>query len=301
VSNLFPLILCFIIGILLRKSKRMPVNTPAVLNTFILHISVPALTLRYLHGIEFDSSMLLVVAMAWLHFAIAAAFFWAVGRWMKLPRGTVGALMLTGGMANTAFFGLPMVEAYYGQTGISTAILVDQLGSFLVLSILGVTVAGLYSSGRPTAGEIAVRVLTFPPFIAMCAALLLMPVDYPLWFSEVIKRMGDTLAPLALVSVGFQLRLGHLAGNARNLALGLGFKLVLAPWAIYLLYVQLLGAHGTNIQVALFESAMPPMITAAILATEHELDPPLATLMVAAGILLSFFTVTGWWWLLQGV
>ncbi|MBI5430131.1 MAG: AEC family transporter [Nitrosomonadales bacterium] len=300
-SNLILLILCFIFGILLRKSKRMPVNTPAVLNTFILHISVPALTLRYLHEIDFDSSMLLVVAMAWLHFALAAGFFWSVGRWMKLPRATVGALMLTGGMANTAFFGLPMVEAYYGQEGIPTAILVDQLGSFLVLSVLGVTVAGLYSSGRPTAGEIVRRVLTFPPFIAMCAALILMPADYPSWFAEVIKRLGDTLAPLALVSVGFQLRLGHLAGNGRNLAIGLAFKLVLAPLAIYLLYVQLLGAHGTSIQVALFESAMPPMITAAILATEHDLDPPLATLMVAVGILISFFTLTGWWWLLRGV
>lgn len=300
-SNLILLILCFIIGILLRKSKRMPVNTPAVLNTFILHISVPALTLLHLHGIEFDRSMLLVVAMAWLHFALAAVFFRAIGRWMKLPRATVGALMLTGGMANTSFFGLPMVEAYYGQTGIPTAILVDQLGSFLVLSILGVTVAGIYSSGRPCASEIAVRVLTFPPFIALCAALLLIPVDYPPWFTEVLKRLGDTLAPLALVSVGFQLRLGHLAGNVRNLAVGLGFKLVLAPLVLFLLYVPLLGAHGQAIQITLFEAAMPPMITAAILATEHDLDPPLATLMVAVGIVLSFFTVTGWWWVLQGV
>ena len=79
-SNLILLILCFIIGILLRKSKRMPVNTPAVLNTFILHISVPALTLLHLHGIELDRSMLLVVAMAWLHFALAAIFFRAIGR-----------------------------------------------------------------------------------------------------------------------------------------------------------------------------------------------------------------------------
>jgi len=96
--------------------------------------------------------------------------------------------------------------------------------------------------------------------------------------------MGDTLAPLALLSVGFQLRLGHLAGNVRNLAIGLTFKLVLVPLVLFLLYVPLLGAHGQAIQITLFESAMPPMITAAILATEHDLDPPLATLMVAVGL-----------------
>jgi predicted permease len=104
-----------------------------------------------------------------------------------------------------------------------------------------------------------------------------------------------------LLSVGLQLRLGHIAEHHRNLALGLGFKLILAPLAIYLLYVPLLGAHGQSIQVTLFEAAMPPMITAAIVASEHDLDPPLATLMVAVGLLLSFFTLSAWWYLLGGV
>jgi malate permease and related proteins len=65
------------------------------------------------------------------------------------------------------------------------------------------------------------------------------------------------------------------------------------------LYVQLLGGQGQTMQITVFESAMPPMITAAILATEHDLDPPLATLMVAIGILVSFVTLTGWWWALR--
>ena len=36
-------------------------------------------------------------------------------------------------------------------------------------------------------------------------------------------------------------------------------------------------------------------------ATEHDLDPPLATLMVAVGLIISFATLTIWWWLMQGV
>ena len=46
---------------------------------------------------------------------------------------------------------------------------------------------------------------------------------------------------------------------------------------------------------------MPPMITAAIIASEHDLDPELATLMVAVGLLVFFVTLGGWWWVLQGV
>lgn len=286
---------------LLRRFRRMPDNAPATLNSFIIHVSLPALTLLYIHQLKLSGDMLLTGMMAWLVFGLSAGFFWLVGRWLNLPRATVGSLILVGGLGNTSFFGLPMVEAFYGKEGLTTAIIADQLGSFFALSVLGITFAGIYSSGRPTAAQIAKRIVLFPPFISLLLALLLIPVEYADWFSALLKRLGDTLAPLALLSVGLQLRLGHIAEHRRNLALGLGFKLILAPLAIYLLYVPLLGAHGQSIQVTLFEAAMPPMITAAIVASEHDLDPPLATLMVAVGLILSFVTLSAWWYLLGGV
>ncbi len=300
-NNLILLILCFIAGMLLRRTRRMPDNAPLTLNSFIIHVSLPALTLLYIHQLRLSGDVLLTGLMAWLVFGLSAGFFWLIGRWLQLPRTTTGALMLVAGLGNTSFFGLPMVEAFYGKEGLTTAIIADQLGSFFALSVLGITVAGIYSSGRPTAAEIGMRILRFPPFIALLVALLLIPVEYADWFTALLKRLGDTLAPLALLSVGMQLRLGHVAEHRRNLALGLAFKLVLAPLAIYLLYVQLLGAHGQSIQVTLFEAAMPSMITAAIVASEHDLDPPLANLMVAVGLILSFFTLSAWWYLWRAV
>ncbi|MEQ1630603.1 MAG: AEC family transporter [Gallionella sp.] len=300
-NNLILLILCFIAGMLLRWGKRMPDNASATLNSFIIHVSLPALTLLYIHQLKLSADVALIGLMAWLLFALSAGFFWVVGRWLNLPRGTTGALILVGGLGNTSFFGLPMVEAFYGKAGLTTAIIADQLGSFFVLSILGITVAGLYSSGRPSATQILKRIALFPPFISLLIALMLIPIEYAEWFTVLLKRLGDTLAPMALLSVGLQLRPRQVLSNARNLALGLGFKLVLAPLVIYIIYVELLGARGPTMQVVLFEAAMPPMITAAIVATEHDLDPQFATLMVAVGLVISFVTLTGWWWVLQGV
>lgn len=293
-NNLILLALCFIAGILLRRFRRMPDNAPATLNSFIIHVSLPALTLLYIHQLKLSGDVLLVGLMAWIVFGLSAGFFWLIGRWLKLPRATVGALMLTGGLGNTSFFGLPMVEAYYGKAGIATAIIADQLGSFFALSVLGITVAGIYSSGRPTAKEVVRRIALFPPFISLAVALLLIPVEYAGWFTALLGRLGDTLAPLALLSVGMQLRLGHVAEQKRSLAIGLLFKLLLAPLAIYLLYVQISGAHGQAIRITIFEAAMPPMITAAIVASEHELNPQLANSMVAVGLLASFATLHGW-------
>ncbi|MBS4097984.1 MAG: AEC family transporter [Sulfuricella sp.] len=300
-TNLILLVVCFVAGMLLRRSGRLSDKGPAAFNSFIIHISLPALTLLYVHDLRWNPSYALAASMAWLHFAMAAGFFWMLGKAWRLPRATIGALMLTGGLGNTSFFGLPMIETFYGKEGIATGIIVDQLGSFLVLSIFGIIVANLYSSGATTASTIIRKIVLFPPFIAVMIALALIPVDYPGWAVTVLKRLGDTLAPLALVSVGYQLHLGHIAGNGRNLAAGLAFKLLLAPLVLYLLYVEILGAGGQVIQVTLFEAAMPPMITAGIIAGEHDLDPQLANLMVAVGLVLAFFTLTGWWWMMRGI
>ena len=300
-NNLILLVLCFVAGMLLRRTRRMPDNAPATLNSFIIHVSLPALTLLYIHELKLSGDVVLTALMAWIVFGLSFLFFRALGRWLQLPRKTTGALIVVGGLGNTSFFGLPMVEVFYGKEGLATAIVADQLGSFFVLSVLGITVAGIYSSGKPTAAVIAKRIALFPPFISLVIALLLIPVEYADWFAALLKRLGDTLAPLALLSVGMQLRLGHIAEHKRNLALGLAFKLLLAPFAIWLLYVQLLGARGLPIQVTLFEAAMPSMITAAIVAKEHDLDPDLANLMVAVGLILSFFTLAAWWYLWRAV
>lgn len=272
----------------------MPEATPAALNSFIIHVSLPALTLLYVHDLRITGSVLLLASMPWLHFLSAAAFFLVAGRLLRLPRKSVGALILTGGLGNTSFLGLPMIEAYYGRAGIAHGIMVDQLGSFMVLSTLGITVAGIYSEGRPSFISIVKRIAYFPPFLSLLLAFSLMPFSYPEWLTAVLGRLGGTLAPLALFSVGFAFRPGHIGGNGRSLALGLGFKLVLAPLLLSVFYLGVVGMRGLSAEVMLFEAAMPPMITAGIIAAEHDIDPPLAGLMVALGVVFSFLTLGAW-------
>jgi predicted permease len=50
-------------------------------------------------------------------------------------------------------------------------------------------------------------------------------------------------------------------------------------------------------EATVLQNAMAPMVSGAILASEHELDPDLAALMVGLGIPLSFLTAPLWlWW-----
>lgn len=295
-ENLYLLAFCFVLGCVLRTSGRLPDNAPATLNAFIIHVSLPALTLHHVHAMRLDSALLWPTLMPWIVFALGAAFFWAIGRAFRLPRATCGGLMLYGSLGNTSFVGLPMIEAFYGTAHVATGLLIDQLGSYLVLSTVGILVAGLYSSG-PSGFDVrgaCLRCLRFPPLVAMVAAILLMPIEYPPAVDALLLRLGATLAPLALISVGFQLRVRQLEGQWLPLGVGLGFKLLLAPLAVWLLYGGLFGRSGPEFQVTIFEAAMAPMIGASIVAMEHKLNAPLATLMIGIGIPLSFLTLPMW-------
>jgi predicted permease len=298
-NNYLMLGACFLLGIVLRRSGRLPDNAAVTLNGFVVNISLPALTLAYVHDLDLNSRLILPALMPWIMFALGCAFFWIIGRALGFSPATTGGLMLTGGLANTAFIGLPMIETFYGAEYLGLGILIDQAGSYLVLATLGILVASIYSAGHAVdATTVIRRIVFFVPFQAFVLALILIPFEYPAWLAELLKRLGGTLIPLALVSVGYQLRLSAVRGKTTALATGLLFKLVLAPALILILFAGLSGVEGQAMRVTIFEAAMPPMIGASIVAMNHELDPPLLTLMIGVGIPLSFLTLPAWWYLL---
>ena len=300
-SNIAMLLVCLLAGIILRISGRIPDKAHSTLNSFIIHIGLPCLILGQIHGLRLSSELAWPVMMPWLLFSLSAGAFWALARATGLAPATTGALILTAGLANTSFVGLPMIETFYGPQGLPTGIMIDQLGSYLVLSTLGIVVAAACSEGSASGRTIATRVVTFPPLIALVFAFALMDVSYPPWLASLFHRLGDTLAPLALVSVGSQLRLDQFAGNRAALGVGLAFKLIVGPLVIALLYFGVLQRHGETAQITVFESAMGPMIGGAIVALQYNLNPALITLMVGVGIALSFVTLPVWWWALEAI
>jgi predicted permease len=190
-NNYILLAACMLLGVLLHRSGRLPANAAASLNGFVVHISLPALTLAYVHGLKLNADLILPALMAWVMFSLGCGFFWTVGRALGFSRATTGGLMLTGGLANTSFIGLPMIETFYGPQFLGLGILIDQLGSYFVLSTLGILVASLYASGRSVSAKAVVRkIALFAPFQAFVLALLLMPLDYPTWLDELLKRLG---------------------------------------------------------------------------------------------------------------
>lgn len=300
-SNLILLFLCLFLGFILRKTKVFPENGHVALNSFVINISLAALSLYYIPKIVISYEVIFPVAIGWLNIFLAMAFFSVLGKKMNWSKAVIGALIMCAGFGNTSFVGIPVIQSIFGESGLKTVMLVDQPGSFVALSTVGIVVANYYSGTKSTVSQILGKILRFPPFLAFSIALLLniFSIEIPTLLDEVFNKLGATTVPLALVSVGSQLKWQKLDSDTKPLFYGLLFKLMLFPAFIFLFYFIILKQSGEMIEISVLESAMAPMITAGIIAAAHKLEPKLCNLMVGVGIPLSFITLAFWYLVLH--
>ena len=287
------------LGMAFARLRVLPGNAAETLNRVVLYVCLPAAILIHVPRLRFDLSLLGLVLVPW---ALAAATWLALrllAPRLQLRRDEHAVLLLCTMLGNTSFIGYPMVQALLGAQALPYAVVYDQFGTFVMLSTLGLVVLARYGGEHPpTRREIALRIARFPPMWALAFGLTLMPEQPPAWIASALERLAGVLLLLVMLAVGLTIQLRLPRDEIAPLATGLLLKLALLP-ALSLGLALGVGLRGDVLQVAVLESAMPPMITAAALAISHRLAPGLAAAMVGYGILLSLVTLPAWTWLLQ--
>lgn len=285
------LVVCLLLGAGAARYARPPIGLAQALNWWVINLALPALVLELIPTLHFDTTLWLLIVSQWLVFGGAFLLFHLLGKRLGWSKGRIGALILVCGLGNTSFMGYPMVAALRGQAGLAYAVVADQLGCFFMLALGGVVVAVIYGGAAAHPREIAKRVLLFPAFLGLIVGIVVGAAGgWPPIVSDILHHIGSTLTPLALFSVGLRLRLHLTRDQIGAAALGLTWKLLLAPLAIFALG-YFTGASGLLLNVAVLQAGMAPMISATILADQHHLDPPLANTVLGLGILLSLVTV----------
>jgi predicted permease len=259
-----------------------------VINRFVVYVSLPALVLHLVPKLHWQPELMLLMLVPWATLLVAAGVVLVLARALSWPRKVIGALLLCAPLGNTSFLGAPLIAALRGDQAVQYAILYDQLGSFLALSTYGLFVLAHFSGDKnPSLLSIAKRVAAFPPFIALMLALSLPPL--PAALDAVLTRIGDTLSPLAMFAVGMRLRL-RLPAERSALIYGLAVKMLLVPACAFLI-VYAASEPGLHADVAILEAAMPPMLSAAALASMAGLAPELCAALAGYGIVVAFALV----------
>ncbi|UJH92640.1 AEC family transporter [Antarcticibacterium sp. 1MA-6-2] len=296
--NIILISICLLSGFLVRKYKALPEGSYKAVNAWVINIALLAVALKYIPHIEWDFSLMLPLLMPIMVWTGSYLLVTILGKFISIGPGTRAALILSSGLSNTSFLGFPLSEAYYGKEGLQIAILCDQ-ATFIVMATLGIITASKASNGGSfEIRTILKKVFTFPPFIAFCLAFIL-----PLFISldpiePLLENFALTLVPLALFSVGMQFRLQSLKADAKLLSVALSYKLLLAPLLIFLICIAL-GLSSLVARISIFEAAMAPMVTGTIIATEYNLNPKLANIILSIGIPVSLLTTFLWSLILQ--
>ncbi|MCZ4224191.1 AEC family transporter [Pedobacter rhodius] len=294
-ANFILIGLCILAGMLFRKGKSLPKDAHKGINAWIIYIALPAVSFKYLPHITWTKD-LLFPAFAPICIWISGWFIITLySKLSNISRATFGGLKLVSSLSNTSFIGFPLIIAYFSEKELAIAIICDQV-TFALLSTIGIIVAIRSSQQQKLSAKLVLsKVLTFPPLIG-CVLALILPRYLDLSpLAILFDKLAGTVGPLALFSIGLQLKFGGWFNEIKHISFALFYKLILAPLLV-LVIALLLGMNGMITKITIFEMAMPTLLTAGVVADQYNLNPKVSNLVVGIGILLSFIT-TGLWWL----
>lgn len=289
-ENFILILLCIAIGYGISKLHIFSKDAATTLNQFAIYISLPAMILLQIPKLSFSMDTLIPIIIAWAVMTITAVMILFLCKFFDFSKEITGSLLLVAILTNSSFMGIPIINAYMGESALPYVLVYDQLGTFIALAIYGTFIASYYSSKSELSFKIIVyKVLTFPPFLSLVIALFLMGVEFNDTIYKVLSALASTIIPISLVAVGLQLQFKLPKEEIKPFSVALTVKLIMAPIIAFGI-CKLFGWDNQVAMVSIMEAGMAPMITAGAIASMAGLAPRLSSAIVGYGILISFPT-----------
>ena len=294
-ENFVLIAVCIILGMVLKSAKLIHPEAHKGINTWVLYIALPAVSFKYLPKVQWGWEMAFPIIATFLMTVFAMIFMRLYSRYKGYSRRSQSTMELISGYSNTSFIGFPLVTAFFGEEYLSIAILCDQT-MFLTLSTFGFINALKGGSKNATIETkfILKRLFTFPPFIGCLLALTLSPFISFDFAGTFFDKLAGTVAPLALFSIGLQLKFNGWKKLLPQISVSMLYKLIIAPLLV-LLGALAFGIKGDIAKITIFEAAMPTLVTSSIIAEQFKLNTKLTNLTIGISIIIGFATTSMWY------
>lgn len=292
-SGLIFIFVCITVGKILSRLTN-PQELIRSLNLLVVRVALPALILDKIHTIDLAGDAFFPIMTPWIGFMVAIAAVYLIKLFIPMSKVTTGCLIVLCGTSNTSFVGFPLVHALLGDEALNTAIIVDQ-SNLIALFTLGILAANIYAGQNVNFKQMLIRILIYPPVIALILGVLLRPFTYPEAVQYTLSTFGALLTPLTMLSIGCSLTLPRDRSMIKFISIGLTIKLILMPLVIALLAMFVFtNLSPLTAAVSIMQVGMAPMVMAVIIAADKNLNPDLANFLTSIGIPISFITVVLW-------
>lgn len=197
--------------------------------------------------------------------------WWIADRGLKLPRPTVGAVILASILANTGYFGLPLTRVVLGPDELGAAVAWDSMVSGPMFFLVGFAVGAAFAPagllGTAGGGPPERRIVAFlrNPLLWASIAGLAVPFDAPGWSAEIAQWVVYALLPLGFVVVGVQLSAERAEQRASAIAevgptaaaAPRGWRRVMAPEVAVAIGLRLVVAPALILGISLLALDLP--------------------------------------------
>jgi len=300
---LAPLFLLIVLGNVLRRVRVLHAAHVPILNGLVINVTLPALIfLALTHAPSLPASDARLPLAFWLAEAVTMAAAYGLGWLLRLPRPTLGALMIVGVFGNTAFLGYPITLSLLPSQFPAT-VLLDEFGCVIALYLSGALIGGAFGSQSGDWRGAMLRFARSPLLFSVIAALMVRLLPWPHGLSVLpapvviggvlshcLTYLAQGTTPLILLSVGISLQPRTALAAPGAALLPCLLKLIVCPLAMWGA-CHLLGFHGELLRVGVLQAAMPTSVLASVLCAQNDLEGPLAVGVVFLTTTLSLVSL----------
>ena len=248
----------------------------------MLYVALPLVSFFVVARAELTAAAGAGIVLAYVALALTGLLAWAIAtRVLHLEPPAAAMVVIAAIMANTGYFGAPVVATLLGHDELGAAVTFDALVSAPVFYVAAFLIAAMLTTrGQPPAARLRTYVLRNPPLIAVAAALVAPDVLAPDALVDVARVAVLAVAPIGFFVVGVQLA---AEGGRFPPPLGIpaavvvGLRIVVAP--LLLLALATLVADVPD--AYLLQAAMPVGVNILVVAHAYDLDATIAAAALA--------------------
>lgn len=248
----------------------------------MLYVGLPLITFFVVARAELTASAGIGLLLAYLMLGLVGLVAWVLAtRVLALAPRSAAMVVVAAIMANTGYFGAPVVATLLGHDELAAAVAYDALVGGPVFFVVAFGVAALFTTrGQPPAARLRTYVLRNPPLIAVAAALVAPDALAPDVLVDIARVAIVAVAPVGFFVVGVRLaaeRIGLPRALRAPVAVVVGLRIVVAP----LLMLGLATTVGGVPDAYLLQAAMPVGVNTLVVAHAYDLDHTIAAAALA--------------------
>jgi predicted permease len=248
----------------------------------LLYVALPFVAFFVIARAQLSAGAGFGLLLAYAMLAIVGLVAWALARHLlHLPPASVAMVVIASIMANTGYFGAPVVATLLGRDALSGAVTYDALVSGPVFFVAAFAIAAAFTTrGQTPAERLRTFLLRNPPLLAVAAAFVVPDALAPDLLVDIARVTLIAIAPIGFFVVGVRLaaeRVGFPPPLSAPVAVIVVLRVVVAPLLMLALATTTVGVPDAY----LLQAAMPVGVNTLVVAHAYDLDHRIAAAALA--------------------